>query len=340
MKGIFHTIHQNRYFLLFILLFAYGQSIYSRILVRQYINIYTFTPEAAVAQLISAGFLFLIILYLIRKWQKPQVIDVKTLLKVFVVSLLIFVVSTQLFGLLTALAFDKMEQNFNQHTWTMSLISVLLNGIIYGGFFLAYYYYHSNRKHQLKLASYHEAWAESRISQLKSQLNPHFLFNNLNVLDQLIEEDKQKASDFLNEFAEIYRYVLNSTEKGLVTISEEIDFAQQYFKLIRFKYGNAYQLNIQQIPSEGFIAPLTLQLLIENAVQHNLGTVENPVCIEVDINENLMITNNIILKRNNKSTSGRALNNLSEQYRLLSEKPVEICENDHLFKVTIPLIYK
>ncbi len=320
------------------MLFAYLQSIYTRIVARQYINAYTFTPEAALATLMGIGILFVIILFFIRKWQKSDGFNTGTMLKILGSSLFMFVISMLLIGFLTALAFDTVERNFNPQTLTISLFSHFLDGFIYSSFFLAYYYYQDNIKKQQKLASYNEALSESKINQLKKQLNPHFLFNNLNVLDQLIEEDKDKASDFLNEFAEIYRYVLQSTDKELVRIEEEIVFARQYFKLIHYKYGNAYQLKIENKSINGFIVPMTLQLLLENAVQHNLGTKENPVCIEIKTEADIFVSNNINLKRNVKPTSGRALKNLKEQYGLLSGKPIEINQIDNIFSVRVPII--
>ncbi|WP_281233832.1 sensor histidine kinase [Flavobacterium gelatinilyticum] len=305
---------------------------------RQYINAYTFTPEAALATLMGIGILFVIILFFIRKWQKSDGFNTGTMLKILGSSLFMFVISMLLIGFLTALAFDTVERNFNPQTLTISLFSHFLDGFIYSSFFLAYYYYQDNIKKQQKLASYNEALSESKINQLKKQLNPHFLFNNLNVLDQLIEEDKDKASDFLNEFAEIYRYVLQSTDKELVRIEEEIVFARQYFKLIHYKYGNAYQLKIENKSINGFIVPMTLQLLLENAVQHNLGTKENPVCIEIKTEADIFVSNNINLKRNVKPTSGRALKNLKEQYGLLSGKPIEINQIDNIFSVRVPII--
>lgn len=340
MKNIIHKIYQIRHFLLFILLFAYIQSIYTRIAVRRQINAYIFTPEAALATVIGAGILFLIILFFIRKWQETDTFTNQTMLKIFGTSLLSFVITMQLIGLLIAFAFGNIERNFNQQAFTLSLFSDFLNGVIYGSFFLAYYYFNKNKKHQQKLAIYNQSLAESKINQLKAQLNPHFLFNNLNVLDQLIEEDKQKASDFLNEFAEIYRYVLQASDKELTDIDQEIDFAKQYFKLIQYKYGNAYQLNIETQNAKGFIVPLTLQLLIENALQHNIGSRENPVYIKINIDENIFVSNNINLKRNTKLTSGRALKNLKEQYQLLSKKPIEIHQTEKEFSATVPIIHK
>ena len=186
---------------------------------------------------------------------------------------------------------------------------------------------------------YNDALAKSKINQLKNQLNPHFLFNNLNILDQFIEEDKEKASDFLNEFAEIYRYVLKVSEKELVDLDEEAAFARQYFNLFQYRYGKAYRLNFDVKNSNGFIVPLTLQLLIENAIQHNLGTEDDPVEITIRIDESILAFNNIRLKRNAKPVSGRALKNLEEQYRILMQQPVEITRSADRFSIRIPIIH-
>ncbi|WP_452226065.1 sensor histidine kinase [Lacinutrix cladophorae] len=338
MKKLLYTAYSNWHFLLFILLFAYIQSVYKRIIVRQEINAYTFTPEAAFATLVSVCILFLILVFFIRKWQTSDVFGIKVLLKIFGASLLSFVVAMQVIGFMIAYAFDSIERNFNQQTLILSTFSNLLDGIIYGSFFLVYYYYNQNINKQKKLIKYNQAISENKIKQLKTQLNPHFLFNNLNVLDQLIDEDKNKASYFLNEFAEIYRYILQVSDKKFVSIKEELIFAEQYFRLIQHKYGNAYRLVIKNENTDGYIVPLSLQLLIENAVQHNLGTSESPVFIKIEINKRIKITNNYIAKRNAKSTSGRALNNLKEQYKLLIENPIEIQKSDSTFSVIIPII--
>ena len=339
MKNLLLKIQRNRYFLLFIFLFAYAQSIQIRIWARGTINGYVFTPEAAIMTSITACLLFVIIDFFVQNWQKSAVLRIDEVIKIFSTSLVSYVVLVKLLGLMIALAFGTVERNFNSKTLTLSTFSDFMDGFIYGSFFLAYYYYKKNKNHQQQLATYHHAVSEIRINQLRAQLNPHFLFNNLNILDQLIEEDKHKASDFLNEFADIYRYVLQASDSKLVTLNEELTFAEQYFRLIQHKYGNAYQLILESKDRNGYISPLTLQLLIENAIQHNLGTAENPVYIKIDTGTVLRVSNNLVPKQNLKSTSGRALNNLQEQYKLLANKPIEIIKSNSQFSVTIPLIY-
>ncbi|WP_333663354.1 sensor histidine kinase [Chishuiella changwenlii] len=343
MRNIVTYISQNRYFLLFILLFAYVESIYTRLIVRQTLNIYIFTPEAAISSLFNAIILFLVLQFFIKKWQKSDVILTKELFKIFSISIVLYIVIMYVTGYTISFLFNTVERNFNRHTISVSFLSNIINGFIYGSFFLAYYYYHQNKQQQEKLINYNRALAESKINQLKSQLNPHFLFNNLNILDQLIEEDKQVASDFLNEFAEIYRYVLQGLDRKTILIEEEIEFAQQYFKLMQHKYGNAYLLNIENKLTNNlvYIVPLTLQLLIENAIKHNLGTLQNPVYISVEITDNgIEIKNNKILKQYTKTSSGKGINNLVEQYKILTENSITVENSDELFTIKIPLILK
>lgn len=330
----------NKYFLLFIVIFAYIQSIYSRIAARQQINSYTFTPEAAIGSLLAAGILFLIILFFIKKWQRAEMFSIKEMLKIFAASLITYMLVMQGSGFIIALIFDNVERNFNQQTFILSLFSDFMDGVIYGSFFLVYYYYKRHLSHHRKLATYHEAMAASKIAQLKAQLNPHFLFNNLNVLDQLIEEDKDKASDFLNEFAEIYRYVLQASDRGLVRVEEELEFAHQYFKLIRYKYEEAFQLEVVGKHEDGFIVPMTLQLLIENAIKHNVGTLEKPLQIRVEMGESIRVSNPLQLKHQGDKKSGRGLRNLVEQYQLLSSAPISIHQSENEFEVVIPILQK
>lgn len=315
------------------------QTIYRRISIQEQIDAYTFTPEAALAQLFWVGLLFLIILFFLKKWQLSTSFHIESMIKIFGASLIVSILLMQAGVLLIAFCFDTIERNFNKQTLTLSLFSDFLNGLIYGSFFLAYYYYRLNQSSQKQLIRYNKALAESKINRLKAQLNPHFLFNNLNVLDQLIEEDKHQASQFLNDFAEIYRYVLQASDKETLPLSEELEFAKQYFKLFQHKYGDAYQLSIESKNLDGFIVPLTLQLLIENAIQHNLGTAKSPICIKISMEGSLVVSNTIHLKRNNKATSGRALRNLKEQYKLLTNQPMEIVQSETVFSVAIPLIY-
>lgn len=339
MKKLLYKLKEHRYFLGFVFLFSYAHSVQVRLLSRGGITLYTFTPEGAVASLVSACVLFLIIRKVMQWRRSPAVFGLREALWGFGQSVLLYFLVMHAFGLLIALVFDNVERNFNRSTFLSYSFTIVMDALIYGSFYLAYDYHRRNRKHREEIAQYHDALAESRISHLKNQLNPHFLFNNLNILDQLIDEDKRRASDFLNEFADIYRYVLQASDHRLVGVEAELSFVEKYFGLIRHKYGSAYSLTIEQAENTvGQIVPLTLQLLVENAVRHNLGTEVRPVAITIRLEQKISVINPVMRKRNAGSVSGRALANLREQYSLLCGVEPEVIATENTFTVTIPRI--
>lgn len=339
-KNLPGRLYLSKRFLLFTFVFAYLQSIQQRIGATRAIDFYTFTPEAGVFSFLSACLIFLSLGILIRKSRKKvHELSFRSTTVIFLAALLLYLFITTLFSFLVSLSFGTIARNFTQNQIINSKLSSALDFCIYGGFYLALYFYLRNKVDNEQMAAYNSALAESKIAQLKSQLNPHFLFNNLNVLDQLIEEDSQTASDFLNDFADLYRYALQTSDKKLVPVSEELYFARRYFKLMAHKYGNSYQLEIsaQEMPS-GLLPPLTLQLLLENAIEHNLGTEQDPVRIVVQLNSKLTVMNNTVERTRRKATGGRALQNLQEQFALLSKEKVEIRHTDSKFEVSLPLI--
>ncbi|WAC41119.1 sensor histidine kinase [Pedobacter sp. SL55] len=339
MMKFLKTLQRHRYFLGFIFLFAYAQSIQGRILVRQTVNVYTFTPEGAIGTFIESSVVFLIITYLLKRFQKSSALSLVSVVKIFALSLLWYLFIANAFSAIVALIFNTWHRNFTYEVILNNNIGNVLDVCIYGGFFIAYIFYQRNKEDAERLINYNNALADSKIAQLKAQLNPHFLFNNLNALDQLIEEDKSKASDFLNDFAELYRYVLEVSSKQLVPLKEELNFAKSYFRIMQHKFGNGYELAIiAPTTVDGFIAPLTLQLLIENAIEHNLGTIDKPVKIQIEIEEKLTVTNNLSPKKSKKIGGGRALENLREQYVLLSNQSLSIQQTETTFTVSLPLI--
>lgn len=333
-------LRRHRYFLVFILLFAYVQSVYSRLTVWNQLNAYTFTPEAAVSTLLRAGILFFILRYFLRRWPIGPAFQLTPLLRAAFLSIVVFLAAMKLIGFCIAFVFDNIERNFNAETFFNAMFTDLLDAFIYGSFFLAYHYFRQGRQQQRLLSLAQQALADSRFNQLKAQLNPHFLFNNLQVLDELIIADQAQASRFLQQFADIYRYVLQATEQKVVPLYQELHFAQQYFELLHHKYGAAYQLHVPDapLPAAGLV-PLTLQILLENAVQHNLGTAQAPVLIRLTIQNNtLQVQNNTQPKQYRKATQGRALHNLQAQYQWLSPGTFSCTQSDQHFTVSVPLL--
>lgn len=178
---------------------------------------------------------------------------------------------------------------------------------------------------------------------LQNQINPHFLFNNLSVLAAEIESDPENAVEFVQNFSDIYRYVLQLSDKEVVTLKEELDFFDSYLFLYKTRYGDKIRIE-NSIDSSAYgavLPPLTLQLLMENALKHNCMTVESPLVISISLidgGRHLRFANNI-QKTRNFQVSGRGLVNLSSRYSMLCGKSVEVSRTDSEFVVTIPLIY-
>ena len=187
-----------------------------------------------------------------------------------------------------------------------------------------------------------KASLQSELDNLKSQVNPHFLFNSLNSLSALISEDQQKAEEFLYEMCKVYRYLLQNNEHELTAIHVEAAFLKSYYYLLKTRYESAIQLDID-IPdqySNYQIPPFTLQMLVENAVKHNVIMESNPLIIQVYTNDNeeLVVRNNQQAKSVSVQSNKIGLKNIQRKYQLLSQRSVAIEPGDQYFTVTLPLI--
>ncbi len=182
----------------------------------------------------------------------------------------------------------------------------------------------------------------AELSQLKGIINPHFLFNNLNSLSSLISEDPEQAQNFLDELTRVFRYLLRNNQTELTTLSEELKFIQTYYQLLRTRYGAGIhlQITIDSLYEQLLIPPLTLQLLIENAVKHNRVQKENPVRIELkDAPGNLLIVRKTVLPKEGRSESaGLGLYSINARYKILNGPGLVIEKNEKEFSVSIPLI--
>ena len=184
--------------------------------------------------------------------------------------------------------------------------------------------------------------AQYRYMKLKQQVNPHFLFNSLNILDCLVcEEQTEKASLYIHKLAGIYRYMIKSEDEEVVPLRDEITFVEQYIDLlsIRFPEGFNVQMSIQEELTGKYVLPCALQLLIENATKHNAVNTENPLTIKVEADEaSVRVTNNINPKVGLVESTGLGLKYLRQQYLDICGKNIAIEQTDGTFSVTLPLI--
>lgn len=178
--------------------------------------------------------------------------------------------------------------------------------------------------------------------RLQQQVKPHFMFNNLNILNSLITENlNQEASSFIYKLAYLYRYMIENEEENLVTIREELDFVQEYTELMKVRFGTAFNVvtEIEQKLMENFVVPCSIQLLIENAIKHNGGTTQIPLNIRIyNTSNHIVIWNNRLPKSSCEPTTHLGLKYITSLYSDLSPIKVVVESNDEEFVVKLPII--
>lgn len=182
---------------------------------------------------------------------------------------------------------------------------------------------------------------ESQLEGLRNQVNPHFLFNSLNTLIYLIPEDPEKAVRFVQQLSKVYRYVLESRDSKLIPLSEELDFLKSYIFLLKERFGDNLQVDIKDLErkNDTAIVPLTLQMLFENAIKHNVISTGKPLHIEVFAeNGHLVVRNNLQKKNQVMDSTGVGLQNIKDRYRMLTEKEVEVITSQQYYTVALPVI--
>ncbi|MEZ4808929.1 MAG: 2TM domain-containing protein [Allomuricauda sp.] len=219
----------------------------------------------------------------------------------------------------------------------------LLITIVVSVFFHAIYFYKNWQEKRVKEQKIIAGSASARFDALKNQLDPHFLFNSLNVLTSLIEEDPDQAQKFTTSLSKVYRYVLEQKNKDLVTVDEELDFARTYVRLLKMRFEDSIIFEIPEkcsIP-DAKIVPLSLQLLLENAVKHNVVTASKPLKIGVFEHDGaLVVANNLQEKQVVKKSSGVGLQNIKQRYHILTDRQVVIDKTATDFSVALPMLTK
>jgi sensor histidine kinase YesM len=201
----------------------------------------------------------------------------------------------------------------------------------------------NNYRIRLSNASLLKTNAETRFEVLKNQVNPHFLFNSLNTINSLIVTDQQAAVNYVNNMSDVYRYVLKSHEVNSIQLQEELRFIAAYTEMLKGRYGNKMHIAVNISPSYLLhrVPPMALQILIENAVKHNIASQSKPLHIRIFANEaaGLIVENNLQKRNNPEPSTGVGLQNLNLRCKYLSNHHLTIQQTQTSFSVTIPLIY-
>lgn len=237
----------------------------------------------------------------------------------------------------------------HDNTWEENLNPLKLN-IIYGSLINLFlhllnailFFFREYKRQWQETEELRQRSAQANIQLIKSQINPHFLFNNLNVLSGMLIRDNPEANRFIEEFSKVYRYILSNQDKELVELRSELEFIQPYIFLMqkRFDKGLRVTLDIPPAYESWYVVPAALQMLIENAIKHNVVSKSRPLDIQIHANGNqTLVVKNTLQPRLAAEPSTRiGLENIQKRYELISGRTVSIKQTGDSFEVAIPLL--
>jgi len=236
------------------------------------------------------------------------------------------------------LALGDLTQHQNELRYTISGLTICTLVLsIYEGIFMFYRW----KNTAVEAEKLRRETVESQLAGLRAQVNPHFLFNSLNTLTYIIPEDPDKAITFVQKLSKVYRYVLETRDEKLISLEEELRFLDSYIFLLKERFGNNLHI-YQDIPAEYLqarMAPLSLQILLENCIKHNIISEQQPLSIELFVEEEqLTVRNNLQLKRQHMPSTGMGLQNIKNRYSYFTREPVRISKEDGYFTVKLPLL--
>lgn len=257
--------------------------------------------------------------------------------------LIVGVVSTVVFTILVAIgllksweyAWDIKFNSYNEFVVISLVITFLISLFMHGREFLLQW-----KQSAVNAERYAKESMAATYENLKSQVNPHFLFNSLNALTNLVYEDQDKAANFIKQLSEVYRYVLDTRDREVVPLEEEVKFLNSYIYLQQIRFGDKLSIELSLNGLNTMVAPLALQMLIENAVKHNEVSEENHLHVKIYQEVGFIVVENNLQKKSRlgESSSGLGLENISKRYEFLSKKKVKIEQVNNKFLVKLPVI--
>jgi two-component system LytT family sensor kinase len=231
-------------------------------------------------------------------------------------------------------------KNSPRFVLTVTIISILIS-ILLLAVEIGFQFFKKWKKSLTEIEQYKSETALAKLENLKNQINPHFLFNNMSVLSSLVYKDQDKAVAFINQLSKVYRYLLDNGNNELVSIREELLFIESYSYLLNIRYSPNLMIEIAPFDEqlEQLIPPLALQLLIENAIKHNEISSDSPLKIELFTEgDYLVVRNNLKPRLSKDESSNTGLKNIKARYSYFSEKEVLVYETMKHFEVKIPIL--
>ncbi|MBM6993542.1 MAG: histidine kinase [Prevotella sp.] len=234
-------------------------------------------------------------------------------------------------------------QELIKEIYLLSIIATFTSSIYANNTFQQLFVRQQEKNHQLERENAHqkEVNMQAMLMALKSQVDPHFLFNNFSILSELIEEDPKEAGMFLDNLSRVYRYKLVNMDHDLLSVENELKMLRAYVHLIEKRFGTSIQVNFPTSShlADKHVPPLAIQLLVENAIKHNAHTTADPLVVDIRVEgDDIVVSNRIHPLVSRPEGTGVGLSNLMARYRLLSERQPEVIQTTERFTVKLPLL--
>jgi sensor histidine kinase YesM len=256
------------------------------------------------------------------------------ILEILMITAYTIVYSTIIYSIERRLGMAEPSDGIFFEAFVTLLITYLITSIHELVYFYRQWKYHFSKSLRLEKDN-----IQAKYETLKTQINPHFLFNSLNSLTTLVD-DNPRAVDYIGNLSEFFRYMLSSRDKELVLLREEIRILERYISLQQSRFVNNLKVDLQ-VPEKYYhfaIPPLVIQMLVENSIKHNVISKDRPLTVTVKADSDTLTVQNNLQKKPGVASMGQGLNNIRERYRLFTSREVRVYENSSIFKVTIPLL--
>ncbi|MEL6925842.1 MAG: histidine kinase, partial [Bacteroidota bacterium] len=280
------------------------------------------------------------IVYMRGRFPSNMDIGKRLLIQCLVLLVIYFIVKFGLNSTIDNIGFFH-DRDYEPGPLVMNISSLTLGALVIS-IYEGRYFYNLLHKSILEKEQLQRENIQSQLEGLKNQVNPHFLFNSLNTLTYLIPQDSEKAVRFVQKLSKVYRYILEIRDKELISLQEEMDFIHSYIFLLKERFGDNLnvQLEIEPMHLNSKIVPLSLQILFENAIKHNIISSERPLTITVNVEkgDRLVVRNNLQKKNQVMNSTKVGLQNIKNRYQFFSDEHVRVINTSDEFIVVLPLI--
>lgn len=324
------------------------------ILIISFVTFFLFNPSLNAISFIEAifswgvGLLFTMVDWTINRYSMillrkkyPAFRDDAKRITLFFIAIVCTVVSVDFIGT-SLLTLIPGVNPLDYQSRIKVLLSIVLITVMTMAIYEAIYFYIRLKKSVREEEQSKQAVVQAQLDALRNQAQPHFFFNTLNTLRDIIDQNsKEDAKEFVDKLSEIYRFLLESGNADVITIKDELKFAKAYIHVQAERFGDNLKLywNIPETALHTMIVPMSLQLLLENAIKHNVISNAKPLSIHVVIeDEKLVVRNKIQPKSTQLPSTGLGLKNIEQRYSLIAGKPIEIVNDERQFTVSLPLL--